>query len=204
MRGRVATVSSQGAAERDQICRLGVSSCRCRMLPQRIPHSSASAPSPLVNMGEPHSEQKYCIRLRLAGSRYVSLRRPAEVEWHPILFENAGPFRRRLPSRSPQIGQLHSFTSSARARSQGGMAMPSALAALRDCGAPRVSTSVDRLDRQRDTLAATDAERDDAAPQAVAPHRMDEARGQNRAGGADRMAMGDGAALDVDDVRREA
>src|SRR6266550_6970291 len=57
-----------------------------------------------------------------------------------------------------------------------------------------------RLDGERDALAAADAQRDDAALEAVAPHRVNEARGEHRAGGADGMAVRDRAALDVDDV----
>ena len=57
-----------------------------------------------------------------------------------------------------------------------------------------------RFDRKRDALAAADAQRDDAALEAVAAHRVNELRGQHRAGRADRMAVRDGAALDIDDV----
>src|SRR6478609_7174140 len=57
-----------------------------------------------------------------------------------------------------------------------------------------------RLDGERDALAAADAQRDDAALEAVAPHRVNEARREHRAGGADGMAVRDRAALDVDDV----
>ena len=60
------------------------------------------------------------------------------------------------------------------------------------------------LERQRNALAAADAQRDDAALEAVALHRMQQPRGQHRAGGADRVAVRDGAALDVDDVLGEA
>ena len=56
------------------------------------------------------------------------------------------------------------------------------------------------FDGQRDTLTAADAKRDKAAREAVAAHRVDEFGGQHRAGRADRMAVGDGAAFDVDDV----
>src|SRR5690606_35421340 len=62
----------------------------------------------------------------------------------------------------------------------------------------------DHLQGQRDTLAAADAERDDAALESVALHRMQQPRGKYRAAGADRMAVGDGAAFDVDDVLGEA
>ena len=73
----------------------------------------------------------------------------------------------------------------------------------------RESASLDRLlhegfERQRDTLAATDAEGDDAAFQAVALHRMKQSGGQHRSGRADRVAVRYGAALDVDDVLGEA
>src|SRR5260370_6953965 len=61
-------------------------------------------------------------------------------------------------------------------------------------------TSIDRLKCERDALAAADAHRDDPAPEAIATHRMDEAGCQHRAGGTDRMAVGDRAAFDIDDV----
>ena len=57
-----------------------------------------------------------------------------------------------------------------------------------------------RFDDQRDPLTAADAKRDQPARQAVAAHRVDQLGCQHRAGGADRMAMGDSAAFDVDDV----
>jgi hypothetical protein len=44
---------------------------------------------------------------------------------------------------------------------------------------------------------------DEAALEAVAVQRVDQARGQDRAGGTDRMAVCDRAALDVDDVVRQ-
>ena len=56
------------------------------------------------------------------------------------------------------------------------------------------------FDRQRDALTAADAKRDKAARETVAAHRVDQLGGQHRTGGADRMAMGHGAAFDVDDV----
>ena len=59
---------------------------------------------------------------------------------------------------------------------------------------------VQHFDRQRDALAAADAQRDQAAREAVAAHRVDEFGGEHRAGRADRVAMGDGATFDVDDV----
>ena len=59
---------------------------------------------------------------------------------------------------------------------------------------------VQRLDRQCDTLPGADAQRDQAALKAIAAHRVDEFCGQHSAGSADWMAVGDGAALDVDDV----
>jgi hypothetical protein len=55
-----------------------------------------------------------------------------------------------------------------------------------------------RFERQRHTLSATDAEGDAAAFQAVTPHRVDQSHREDRAGGPDRVAVGDGAALDVD------
>src|SRR5229473_2848448 len=64
-------------------------------------------------------------------------------------------------------------------------------------------TSIDRLECERDALAAADAHGDDPAPEAVATHRMDEAGCQRRTGCADRMPVGDRAAFDIDDVGRK-
>src|SRR5258708_19744640 len=64
-------------------------------------------------------------------------------------------------------------------------------------------TSIDRLECERDALAAADAHGDDPAPEAVATHRMDEAGCQHRTGCADRMPVGDRAAFDIDDVGRK-
>ena len=57
---------------------------------------------------------------------------------------------------------------------------------------------------ERDALAATDAQGHEAPPRAVATHRMDEAGRQNGTRRPDRVAMRDGAALDVDNVFRQA
>src|ERR1700733_10701835 len=59
---------------------------------------------------------------------------------------------------------------------------------------------VQDFDGQRDTLAAADAERDQAARKAVPAHRVDKFRGEHRAGRADWMAVRDSAAFDVDDA----
>src|SRR5260370_8484328 len=64
-------------------------------------------------------------------------------------------------------------------------------------------TSIDRLECERDALAAADAHGDDPAPEAVATHRMDEAGCQHRTGCADRMPVRDRAAFDIDDVGRK-
>src|SRR5216684_4086587 len=64
--------------------------------------------------------------------------------------------------------------------------------------------SRNRFERKRDALPAADAEGDHAALQAVAAHRVDEAGREHGARGADRVTMRDGAALDIDDVGREA
>jgi hypothetical protein len=53
-----------------------------------------------------------------------------------------------------------------------------------------------------DALAATDAQCHHAATQAVTAHRVQQPGYQHRARRADRVAMGDGAALDIDDVLR--
>src|SRR3970040_1645087 len=60
------------------------------------------------------------------------------------------------------------------------------------------------LYRERDALPAPDAQRHDPALQAVAPHGMQQARRQHGAGGANRVAVRDGAALDVHDVFAQA
>src|SRR4051794_39334392 len=63
---------------------------------------------------------------------------------------------------------------------------------------------LDRLECQRDALAAADAQRDHAALETIAMHRMDEPRREHSAGRADRMAVRHGAAFDIDDVLRQA
>src|SRR5260370_5020904 len=64
-------------------------------------------------------------------------------------------------------------------------------------------TSIDRLECERDALAAADAHGDDPAPEAVETHRMDEAGCQHRPGCAERMPVGDRAAFDIDDGGRK-
>ena len=59
------------------------------------------------------------------------------------------------------------------------------------------------LKRERDTLAAADAQRDDAALETVASHRVDETGRQHGAGRSDRMAMRNRASLDIDDILRQ-
>jgi hypothetical protein len=49
-------------------------------------------------------------------------------------------------------------------------------------------------------LSAAYAKRDDAFSELISPHRMHETRCQNSTGGANRMTMGNGAALNIDDV----
>src|SRR6202034_566624 len=68
----------------------------------------------------------------------------------------------------------------------------------------RTSSSVQNFDGKRDTLTAADAKRDKAAREAVSAHRVDEFRGEHCTGRADRVAMGDGTALDIDDVLRQS
>src|SRR4051812_32747917 len=60
-----------------------------------------------------------------------------------------------------------------------------------------------RLQEQRDALAAADAGGADAALQVAPPHLVEQVRGDARAGGAERMAHGDGAAVHVGAVARE-
>src|ERR1700729_2994336 len=64
--------------------------------------------------------------------------------------------------------------------------------------------SVQRFDRKCDALAAADAESNQAALLTVAAHRVDELRGQHCAGRADRVAVRNGAALDIDDLVRQS
>jgi hypothetical protein len=52
-------------------------------------------------------------------------------------------------------------------------------------------------------LAAANAQVDDAALETVAAHRVDKAGGQHCARRADRMAMRNGATLDIDDILRQ-
>src|SRR5215470_17335852 len=67
-----------------------------------------------------------------------------------------------------------------------------------------VAYSMQRFDREGDALPSADAKGDKAARETVAPHRVDELGRQHRAGGADRVAVSDGPALDVDDVLGQA
>lgn len=60
--------------------------------------------------------------------------------------------------------------------------------------------SLHRFERERDTLSATDAERNDSLADPVALHRMQETGREHRARCADRVTMRDGAAFDIDDV----
>src|SRR5262249_25500737 len=64
--------------------------------------------------------------------------------------------------------------------------------------------SVQCPDRYRDALAAADAQRHDAALETISFHRVNQLGGQHRAGGADRMTVGDGAAFHIDDVVGQA
>jgi hypothetical protein len=54
--------------------------------------------------------------------------------------------------------------------------------------------------RQRDTLTSADAERDHAAADAIAPHRVQKPRREHGTGRTDRMTMRDGTTLHIDDV----
>src|SRR5580704_8270895 len=60
-----------------------------------------------------------------------------------------------------------------------------------------------RLDSQRDTLTAADTKGDQTARQAVSAHRVDQLGRQHGTSRADRMTMGYGTALDVDDILRQ-
>ena len=61
-----------------------------------------------------------------------------------------------------------------------------------------------RFDRERDALAAADAQSDQTALQTVPAHRVDELGGQHRAGRADRVAVRNSAAIDIDDLVGQA
>ena len=56
------------------------------------------------------------------------------------------------------------------------------------------------LDRKRDALTAADAQSDQAALETVPAHRVNELRRQHGSGRADRVAVRDGAAIDIDDL----
>ena len=58
----------------------------------------------------------------------------------------------------------------------------------------------DGFQREGDALAAADAQGDNAAFETIPPHRVNQAGRQHRSRRTDRVPMGDGAALDVDDV----
>src|SRR5262245_32020518 len=62
------------------------------------------------------------------------------------------------------------------------------------------AVSVQGLERQRYALTAAYAKRDKTAGQAIAPHRVDQLSRQHCTGRTDRMAMGDCAAFNVDDL----
>src|SRR6516164_6512269 len=69
-----------------------------------------------------------------------------------------------------------------------------------ECGTAPLFTltfSMQHFNRESDSLAA---KRDQAAPQPVAAHRMDQLGRQHCTGRANRMAMGHGTAFDIDDV----
>ena len=66
------------------------------------------------------------------------------------------------------------------------------------------SVSGERLDRKGNALAATDAQGHDTTLQPIPLHGVGEPRRQDRARRPDGMAVGNRAALDVDDVLGEA
>lgn len=74
--GRSGISPSHGRAEPHQICDVGVSWSRWFTVPTRMPISFVSAPSPVVQIGEPHSGQKNC-RLRLPLSATLTEQRGA-------------------------------------------------------------------------------------------------------------------------------
>jgi len=66
-----------------------------------------------------------------------------------------------------------------------------------------LSRSADSLKRQRDPLTAADTQHHQSTTETVSVHRVKEAGRQHGSCRTDRMAMCDGAALDIDDVLRE-
>src|SRR5262249_55180295 len=66
-----------------------------------------------------------------------------------------------------------------------------------------VSLLGEDVECEGDALAAADAQRDDAALETVASHRVDETGRQHGAGPSDRMAMRNRASLDIDDILRQ-
>ena len=60
------------------------------------------------------------------------------------------------------------------------------------------------LDRKRDALPAANAQCDDAAFEAIAPHGVNEARGEDDSGRANRVTVRDRTTFHVGDVRWQA
>src|SRR5271154_5122832 len=92
----------------------------------------------------------------------------------------------------------------AKPRSRQGTLLKAHLMGLDRDGPLPTHSSPHYLDRQRDTLAAADAEGDDASGQAIAAHGVDQPSREDGPGGADRMTMGDRPAFDIDDFFRQA
>src|SRR5690349_696075 len=69
---------------------------------------------------------------------------------------------------------------------------------------PVLGAESDQLDDGGDPHAATDAERREAALEVAPLELVDEGAEDHRAGGAERVAHGDGAAVDVGDLRGDA
>ena len=78
--------------------------------------------------------------------------------------------------------------------------------AIFDVRPPRASaiSSVQSLQRERNCLPTTDAERNNAVLDAITLHRVQKPRGQHRTARTDRVSMRDGAAFDVHDIFRDA
>ena len=66
-----------------------------------------------------------------------------------------------------------------------------------------MTRSLNRFERERYSLSATDAQRDNSALDAVALHRMQKARCEHCPGRTNRMTMRNGTALDVDNILRQ-
>ena len=66
-----------------------------------------------------------------------------------------------------------------------------------------MARSLNCFERERYSLSATDAQRDNSALDAVALHRMQKTRCEHCPGRTNRMTMRNGTALDIDNILRQ-